>query len=307
MGKANRENILIIMAAAGGFPFDGYVAEGYHTVTAYKPVNSLMRIVREICFRLPLLPKTVWYNPAVKQFPAEYLFVRDAIITREYLLWLRKLFPKAQINFSYENMVGKARHLMPDQIPDGVRAWTYDPYDSERYGIRLKTVIPYYLSYVKKKKAPRFDLLFVGRDKNRGDELKKLEAFLRSKGLRTRFLITADGRFSRRKPYYHAPVPYDKITDWVAESRALLNVGMKNQKGVTMRDIESYFNQVRLVTTNRNIADTELYDEKNTFFLEEENWEELAEFLKQDFVVSHEVTWQDHRIEDALREITEAP
>ena len=138
MGEITKDNTLIVMAGDGRFPYKAYVSEGFKTVLAYKQTGSFTRILREVCFRLPLLPKTVWYNSEIKRYAPLYIYVRDAIITRKYLLWLQKLFPEALICFSYENMVGKARHLKPDQIPEGIRVWTYDSYDSEKYGIRLK-------------------------------------------------------------------------------------------------------------------------------------------------------------------------
>ncbi len=302
--KANKQNTLIIMAAEGGFPFDGFAAEGYHTVSAYKTTNLLSRLMREICFRIPLLPKEIWYNQEIKNYRPEYIYIRDAIITKKFLLWLQCLFPKAQINFCYENLVLHARHLMPDEIPEGIRVWTYDPSDSKKYNIRLKKVISYFHCYLKESKEKKYDILFVGRDKGRGDWLKKLESFLKKNGLRTKFLITADGKYSKKKSYYEEPVSYDQVSDWVAESKALLNVGMQGQEGVTLRDIESYFNQIKLVTTNKNIRNTEIYHEKNTFFLSGDNWSELVQFLKQDYILTQSATWNGHRIEDAIEEIT---
>jgi hypothetical protein len=304
MSKSNKENTLIIMAASGGFPFEEYSAEGYRTIPAYKPTNLFTRLLREVCFRLPLLPKVIWYNPAVLEKPTEFIYIRDAIITKHYLLWLQKNYPKAQINFVYENLIGRARHLRPNEIPKGIRIWTFDSGDAERYHIRLKKVMAYFTSCLKPAKEKKYDLLFVGRDKGRGDWLKGLEEYLQSQGIKTKFHIVQDGRFSRKKPYYEKPVSYNQLTDWVGESRALLNVCMENQKGITLRDLEAYFNQIKLVTTNLNISDTEIYDPSNTFVLTENNFKELVDFLKRDYVRTHELSWENHRIEDYIAEIT---
>lgn len=304
--KSNKDNTLIIMAGSGGFPFDGYVAEGYKTASAYKPTNVPKRLLREICFRLPLLPKRIWYNQSLIQYDPAYVYVRDAIISRSFLLWILKLYPHALIVFSYENLVGHARHLMPNQIPEGIRVWTFDSADSKKYNLKLRKVVAYFQSYLKPRKEKKYDLLFVGRDKGRGDQLKELEKFLNERGIRTKFLITADTKFSKKKQYYEEPVSYDQVTEWVSESRALLNVSLDGQDSVTMRDIESHFNQIKLVTTNQKIKNTEIYEKENTFFLTDDNWESLAAFLKTEYVDEGPIIWDGHRIEDAIAEVMDS-
>lgn len=301
---ATRENTLIIMAASGGFPFDGYKNEGYNTISAYKKITVVLRILREICFRLPLLPKKIWFNTEIKKFEPQYIYIRDSIITKKYLFWVKKLFPDAQVNFVYDNLIGNARHLMPDQIPSGIRIWTFDPADSKKYRIRLKKVTPYFHCYLKKGKEKKYDILFIGRDKGRGDLIRKLQAYLECNGIITKFLITADGKFSKKKEYYEKAVSYDQLTDWVAESKAVLNICMDGQEGVTMRDIECYFNQIKLVTTNEKIINASIYDKDNTFILTSDNWKDLVDFLNKPYVFTHSVTWDGYRIEDAINEVT---
>jgi hypothetical protein len=49
----------------------------------------------------------------------------------------QKKFPSAQINYIYANMIGKARHIFPNKIPDTIRVWTYEIHDSKKYKINL--------------------------------------------------------------------------------------------------------------------------------------------------------------------------
>ena len=80
---------------------------------------------------------------------------------------------------------------------------------------------------------------------------------------------------------------------------------MENQQGATMRDIESHFNQIKLVTTIPAIAETSIYDKVNTFFLTKDNWQELVTFLRTEYIKTGEVSWEHHRTEDMIAELTE--
>ena len=304
MEKANRDNTVIIMAATGGFSYDGFCSEGYQVFSAYRPVSIAGRILREICFSTPFLPKTTWYNKAILQVEPLYIIVRDAIITKAYLKWLQRQFPNAQINFMYENMVGNARHLYPNQIPNGIRVWTYDSYDSNKYGLRLKKTSAYFPHFVKTPQKKQYDLLFIGRDKGRGENLLALERKLNACEVRTKFVITADGKYAKKKPYYEKKVPYETITEWLAQSRAVLNVTMENQRGITLRDLESLFNRIKLVTTNDAIVQADFYNKNNVFVLREDNWDKLPDFLNGQYDESVKIDDDLHSVDAMIQEMT---
>lgn len=305
MEEVNKNNTIIIMATTSGFSYEGFVSEGYQVLPAYKKICTALRILREFCFRLPFLPKEIWYDRKVLTINPKYIIVRDAIITKDYLEWLQEHFHTAQINFWYENMVGRARHLYPHEIPNGIRVWTYEPYDSEKYHIRLKKTFSYPSCFVKEKKVAVYDVLFVGRDKGRGDMLMKLEAYLKEYGLRTKFVITSNGRFSPKKKYYQSEVSYRQITDWISESRSILNVALENQRGVTVRDMESLFHKVKLITTNKNISKVEFYKEKNVYILNDNNWNGLLEFLQYEYDDSQNIELKKYTLEEMIKETTD--
>lgn len=302
--NATKENTVIIMAADRGMFYEGYKSEGFKVYSSYKPANSIMRVIREVYFRIPFLSKKMWFNKEIIRLSPEFILVRDAIITRDYLLWLKKVFPQAQINFMYENMVGKAKHLLPKEIPTGIRVWTYDIRDSEKYGLNLRKTMLYFPAYVYKKQDPVFDVLFVGRDKGRGDWLNQLEKFLIQRGYRTCFLITADSKYSRKKPYYKKVVPYEQIAKWVSQSKCVINVAMENQTAVTVRDLECLFNKVKLITTNEAIKDAYFYNQNNVFIIKEDNWALLPAFIDTEYDDTIKIEIERHSANALIREVT---
>ena len=300
------ESIAIIMAAESGYAHDGFEKAGYSVYCSYKHVGFFLRCIRELYFKIPFLPQTLWYDKKIEKIQPKYIIVRDAIISRKYLLWLQSVFPNAQINFMYENMIGKAKHIIPSMIPDGIRVWTYDKFDSQKYEIRLKKSLPYFSEFVVDKGTTIYDVLFVGRDKGRGDWLHEFECFLNKRGYKTKFVITADSKYSKRKPYYQNEVSYNTIAEWMSHTKCIINVGMKNQQGITIRDLECLFNKIKLITTNEHIKEAYFYNPDNIFVLNENNWEDVPEFLNKKYNDGIEIDMDIHSVHTMVTEIIEA-
>ena len=132
----------------------------------------------------------------------------------------------------------------------------------------------------------KYDVIFVGADKGRGESLLKLQKRMEQMGLKTKFIITADGRFSRHKWYYSKGIEYSQIISLDNQSKALLNITMPHQKGITMRDFESVFNKVKLITNNTHIINFDFYRKENVFILGKDDWKDLPFFLNTPF---HEI------------------
>lgn len=307
--EATRDNTILLMAASSGYDFDGFRSEGYKVYSIYKNVRTIKRILREICFRLPLFPKEIWFDTRFLNLDSDtvkFIILNDTLVSVYYLKWLRKHYPKAQINYMYNNMVGNANHLLPHQIPDDVRVWTYDEYDSKKYHLRLKKTNPYFSYFVKESHEKKYDLFFVGRDKGRGEWLCRFEKWLNNQGIRTNFIIVKDGKFKKRKTYYKNEISYDETVYLVSQSRAVLNVTMKNQRGSTLRDMECLFNKVKLVTTNKYIKKMDFYNKNNVFILGEDDKKRLKMFISNPYDDSQPINMELHSADAMVREVTSA-
>ena len=297
------EDTILIMAGSG-YAYDGLKREGYYVQHPYRGNGLFHRILRELCFRIPFLPKKPWFVRPKRATEIKNIVIWDTLITKDYLNWLKKECPNAKINFTYNNLVTKAKHLMPSQIPEGIRVWTYDCADADKYSINLYSTHPYCTAYLRPLEEPAYDVFFVGRDKGRAEFLLGLERDMKALGLKTDFVIAKDGLLSHNKPYYSKELSYQDMIDHLVRSRAVLNVVMPGQKGITLRDIESVFFGVKLITTNKSIADYGFINRKNVFILGVDKFEDLKEFLKTETEKEDFELLQKHTFSAYLNEIT---
>lgn len=305
MKVLDKEKVLIIKAGGKGFPYNGIIRDGYNMEFPYYEAGFFLRILRELCFRLPFLPKRAWYNKNILIYNVDYIVIWDPLITKDFLFWLSEKFPDAQINFCYDNLVGKARHLMPDQIPDFCRKWSYDEKDCRKYDLRLSPST-YVTSYLKPRKKTQYDVLFVGRDKGRAHFLLEIERKLKAVGLRTYFVITKDGKLSRKKPYHKNPIPYESIVELITQSRSILNVALPGQVGTTIRDLESLFFGVKLLTTNSSIVNADFYHCDNVIVVDEHfDVLQIKDFINSPLSEINEEVKRKHEFSYFIQTITD--
>ena len=269
---------VVFITARTNYVVDGLKNDGYTVIRPYKDKSIVGRILREVWFRLHL-PEQVWYS---KSEDRDNYIIQDPLITKRYLKWLRKMHPNSKIYFMYGNMVGNAKHILPNEIPISISVWTYDLHDAKKYGLNLYEG-GYSRSFIGKKRATKYDVFYVGADKGRGEYLLDLRRQMEKIGIKTKFIITADGRFAKKKKYYSKTISYSKVVEYVNESKAVLNIVMPNQTGATMRDFESVFNEVKLITNNQSIKDFAFYKEENVFILGKRPLSELPVFLDTPF------------------------
>lgn len=303
MTKWNKKNTIFIMAPIG-YARRCIEEKGIKVFSPYYGDDLPMRLLREICFRIPFLPKVVWYNKEILNNKYECINIIDVNITSHYLKWIKKIYPNAHINFLYDNMVGKARNIPPNKIPNSIDIWTYDDYDSRKYGIKLRK--NYWLDekIFGTRKKSEIDVFFVGCDKGRAERLLELEKKLQSMGVTTKFIITKDKRYSKKKSFYQDAISYSQVIDYDSRSRAILNITMENQEGVTMRDMESIAIGVKLITTNKNIVNKDLYNKNNVFILDVDDIEEIPNFLNSEYIDVLGDIKDAHTFEAMLDEIT---
>lgn len=260
----------------------GREAKGYRNYIPYRDYNLLFRLLREIWFRLRL-PQRIWFNPQIKDVTASNIIINDPLITPEFVAWVRELFPERKIYLVYENRASCT--LDPDavRIPSIIKC-SYDEDDCSRYGMHY---LPGgYPDVYRLKTMPRdkYDIVYVGRDKGRGEKLLELEQEFKKLGLKTYFHICGDRRvINKHKRYYKPLLDYTEYLSLISRSKAILNIMPEGQKALTMRDFEVVFNGIKGITNSQWIQSFELYDPSRFFILGLDDIGRLPDFLAAPF------------------------
>lgn len=168
-------------------------------------------------------------------------------------------------------------------LKQGVPAYTFDPSDASRYGLRLETT--YYFSTLCRDavlgRTPELDVFFVGGDKGRLGSLLDVKSILDAGGLATCFHIVD----TRHRPVpgnyqFQSPIGYAEVLDYIARSRCLLDYVQQGQHGLTQRPMEALFHRRKLITNDLSVLDQDFYNPDNIFLLGRDDIAVLPAFVK---------------------------
>lgn len=283
------------------YVFDAIQKGGFKILIPYKDKNIILRLMREVWFRLKLPAKRIWYNKAISKMNAKVFIVLDPLIIPDILMWIKENHADARIILDYENRADTT--INPDCVGEFVEKWSYDPDDCKKYSMRL--VHPSYFDVYRfdssKTKKIKYDVLYLGRDKGRLDRILAYQKQFEKIGLKTYFHICADRSFLKFKnPIYKSVMPYSVYLEFLKRSRASLNIVREDQNSITQRELETVFDGVKCITTNKAIKQFELYDPSRYFVLGEDDIHDLKSFIEMPFLKIEEDDLNDYKFETVI-------
>lgn len=279
-----QEKIVFIKARMRGDDYisDGISSYGYEILIPYKDHNLFLRLFREAWFRLHLPFKRLFFNGKIKKSHADVFVVMDSLVCSKLLKWIHKYHPESKIVLYYENRADKSTFSPKNIDRSYVKVFTYDVDDSKKYHMSLSHAVflECYRLDLSQYHDKNIDILYLGRDKGRGDYLLGLEKEFNKLNLKTHFHICADrAMFSKKKNYYQPLMSYRSYLDLCKHSKAILNIMNDNQTSITQRDLECVFDNIKCIVNNKEIKNFDLYDPSRFFILGEDDLSKLPEFL----------------------------
>lgn len=222
---------------------------------------------------------------SVQSHHYDILFViRGEIITPDFLDRLKSAITPAQsVMYQWDSL---AHNDYRSIIPCFDTVFTFDKIDSERLRIGYLPLFytDAYKEIAKNDDPKTYDIVFYGSyHSDRLAIVKTIDHHAKSSGLRfhhhlyiTKFslfrgLIT--GKLSVKDlPYLKTfTVPSSVIQNAYSHTKAVLDIEMANQNGLTIRTLEVLGSNLKLITTNLNIMNEKIFDPNRIFCLDRKN------------------------------------
>jgi hypothetical protein len=234
---------------------------------------------------------------------------------------LRRALPDATFTLYYWDSYRNMPKSSPQKVPLFDRAFTFDLLDSRRDS-RLKYRPLFFLDgYAAGKTGDvhDIDLLFVGTA--HGDRypiVKKLSdglppnvhfekvLYFPSRAI-YRFRRVFDMRLWAARPdeFVFTPRSKAEMQALVARARAVVDIERPIQTGLTMRSVEAFGAQRKLVTTNRWIVETDLYNPDNVAVIDRDRPALPPSFLERPYTPIPDAVLQRYTLASWVDEVLE--
>lgn len=222
--------------------------------------------------------QALWYGDWKKEiYDYDMIIVNAANLNWQILSYIKKKNPRTRLIVWYWDIVNEENQL-DEKYKSICEIWSFDAKDCERYGMFHNTQFCYFDDLGRKDIL--FDVMFVGRDKGRMQQLEEICDLLRKKGLTVYTYVQRDKRekgHSEKK--ISKPMEYKEILNLVAQSRCIIDIPKAGQTGITMRVLEALFYSKKLITTDKDIFKAEFYNAANIFIWDNPSEEELQHFF----------------------------
>lgn len=197
---------------------------------------------------------------------------------------------------------------------------SFDKEDCQRYSLDYQKQFAPRLKMVNDKRNGGSDIFFVGQDKNRLSELKRLWIIFRKYNISFESWLLPQSEeniknYSKEDDRFLAPirwryswVPYREIVKKDNQCKALLDLVQEGQGGITWRPLEALFYQKKLITNFSNIKEYDFYKKENIFILGEDDPDGLPAFINTSYIkvpekIVHQYTFSGW-IERIMRDIS---
>lgn len=256
-------------------------SEGMESVSAYK--GGIM-----VCFRYVFeqigYKSTFFFNKKLKNYNGT-IIVADAMISYEFLEWLKSENANARIIFWYWNNLTD-KMLQPEKIKAlGIETWSYNKFDCEKYNLQYNTQfysVKFYEKMRKPIKQSHIDLAFIGKDKGR---MSQIDGLKKKTCLKVYTYYVADHfyLFFKNFRYHFFPISYKKMIEIQNFAKAILDIETNIYGGLSLRIFDGLYFEKKVVTNNRSVIDEEFYDADNFFILGYDDIANIGQFLNTDY------------------------
>lgn len=225
--------------------------------------------------RRVLLPfKNIWYSryvdyeriDAASEKEDKIIFVffegNRLAYQKEYLNYLKMRYPKAVIVFRFVNVINDHDFWVLEFVKKKYDILiSMDKRDCERYGLNYcpntfwinEGIIP---------DKPKSDVVYIGMNKGRLNELIEIYKVFSEQGLNCRFYLSGNMDSLTNIPDGIEKIDSMRYLDYlgyVKNSKCILELVIPEQRGSTLRSVESIFFNKKLISNNKYIRDEDYY------------------------------------------------
>ena len=252
--------------------------------------NRFTRFVRRFCFN-KLKIKRIWINHWYNKLKnVDNIIIFDSIYTVEICKIIKKKYPKIRIIVYYWNSVNES--MNPTDFKNlNCELWTYDEIQASELNMKFNTTFLFdFKDDIFDSKNIYKDVFYIGKDKGRSKQLALCHSLFLENNISHDFFVYGNSTDNDWCTKLNKKISYMKMLEKMQQYRIVLDVNASFSTGMTLRPLEALYSRKKLITTNTNMINSELYfyNKNNIFVIGIDDRNRIKEFVTSEFVCPEE-------------------
>lgn len=263
----------------------GRLENGVQLSGVYNINNKILKFLLRLHFsysincKIILPGKSIWksfmvINNMIKDENTEYyIIIVNNAIHKLCISDLNELAKRNNVHLV--SLIIDVFNKLPANVRLMIKKTNFEQYysfqrsDCQKYGFKFTNQIYSKDKIPNVKEKLKYDVYFVGLEKDRIDEIYKIYCFLESNCIKCKFKVIINKnmkkRYQKKYPgieFLNKRVGYNTILNDIAHTKCILEICQEGQDGLTMRFYEAIFYNKKLITNNMSARDSEFYNDK---------------------------------------------
>ena len=283
--KSNGKTVLLVDRVFADWAYEEWERNGLIVKPIFKEVPRVLRAIRRIWLHYKLPFGYIWINELLNlEKEAGKVIFHVNQLTTSLPKFINRIDDRVRVIAWYWDSIGKENS--PKLIRGKCELWSFDPKNCLEYNLRFNHQY-YFKSFLQReiKNEICYDVFFCAIDSaERTDATINAYESLKAKNINLGFFVV--NPLSEKIPNEIASdrLPYDSIIEKISQSRAILEIVKRRQTGATIRTMEAIYFDKKLITNNTHIRNEPFYNPNNIFVIENDNYDDISEFLNSSFV-----------------------
>ena len=264
--------------------------------------NSLLMAISYICPYLLEIYANKFFKNSVEhlEYDVDYiLVVKGDMISKKTIIYLRNKYPNAKIILYLWDSVKNIKGILK-KVDLYDKVYSFEPDDCKKYNFIFRPLfcdieikngynyndLDYDICFYGTMYGDRFRIVSLINDYCNSNEYVFYKfCYLRAKFMCLFYWIT--NKYSRNyksSDFSFVAKSSKSISEIVNNSKAILDINDINQKGLTIRTLETLLSGRKIITTNTDISNYDLYDSNNVFIIDRDNVTIDKDFFKTECV-----------------------
>lgn len=255
----------------------------YHVncIYPYKRKNIITKVIRNNSYFI----KDVLVSELMDIDHYTYIIVFDTMYKPGLIRIIRKRNSHARLILYFRNTIQSLKNVhwkfsYDEMNRYNAEIWSYSRKDCDVYGFQYNAqFINTHLLEELHNEEYKYDLVFIGKEKNRTPILRSLYEECERCNLKSFFYVKGGGKEKYNTNQDNEYLLYDLyLKKYASQSKALLDIVSEENYELTLRPLEALFLKKKLVTNFFDIKNEKFYNASN-IFIYDDNLNHLVEFL----------------------------